>query len=144
MAGNQAIKSSTYAVLIGVYFLLIGPVILFRPEEVLKLTRAFADPRILLLVGIPFVMISVLVLVHPTSDRGVAELVVRILAVLTILKLAVFIWWPNSLDWTVNLVEKIPLAFFRCEALVVIPLGAWLTWWGAKTMHLSCQPGEDL
>ena len=57
-------KSSTYAVLIGVYFLLIGPVILFRPEEVLKLTRAFADPRILLLVGIPFVMISVLVLVH--------------------------------------------------------------------------------
>ena len=62
-------KSSTYTVLIGVYFLLIGPVILFRPEEVLKLTRAFADPRILLLVGIPFVMISVLVLVHPTNGR---------------------------------------------------------------------------
>ena len=136
-------KSSTYAVLIGVYFLLIGPVILFRPEEVLKLTRAFADPRILLLVGIPFVMISVLVLVHPTNGRGGAELLVRILAVLTILKLVVFIWWPNSLDWTLKLVEKLPLVFFRCEALVVIPLGGWLTWWGSKMMRLSSQPSKD-
>ena len=136
-------KSSTYAVLIGVYFLLIGPVILFRPEEVLKLTRAFADPRILLLVGIPFVMISVLVLVYPTSGRGGAELVVRILAVLTILKLVVFIWWPDSLSWTLNLVEKLPLAFFRCEALVVIPLGGWLIWWGAKAMRLPSQQATD-
>ena len=136
-------KSSTYAVLIGAYFLLIGPVILFRPEEVLKLTRAFADPRILLLVGIPFVMISVLVLVYPTSGRGGAELVVRILAVLTILKLVVFIWWPDSLSWTLNLVEKLPLAFFRCEALVVIPLGGWLIWWGAKAMRLPSQQATD-
>ena len=117
--------------------------ILFRPEEVLKLTRAFTDPRILLLVGIPFVMISVLVLVHPSSGRGGAELVVRILAVLTILKLVVFIWWPNSLDWTLKLVEKLPLVFFRCEALVVIPLGGWLTWWGSKMMRLSSQPSKD-
>jgi len=136
-------KSSTYAVLIGAYFLLIGPVILFRPEEVLKLTRAFADPRILLLVGIPFVMISVLVLVYPTSGRGGAELVVRILAVLTILKLLVFIWWPGSLAWTLKLAEKLPLAFFRCEALVVIPLGGWLIWWGAKVMRLPSQQATD-
>ena len=57
-------KSSTYAVLIGVYLLLIGPVILFRPAEILNIMRAFTDQRILLLVGTPFVMISVLVLVH--------------------------------------------------------------------------------
>ena len=136
-------KSSTYAVLIGVYFLLIGPVILFRPEEVLKLTRAFADPHILLLVGTPFVMISVLVLVHPTNGRGGAELVVRILAVLTIFKLVIFIWWPGSLDWTLNLVEKLPLTFFRCEAVVVIPLGGWLTWWGARTMRLPKRSGNE-
>jgi len=136
-------KSSTYAVLIGVYFLLIGPVILFRPEEVLKLTRAFADPRILLLVGIPFVMISVLVLVYPTSGRGGAELVVRILAVLTILKVVVFIWWPDSLSWTLKLVEGLPLAFFRCEALVITPLGGWLIWWGAKVMRLSSKQAID-
>jgi len=136
-------KSSTYAVLIGVYLLLIGPVILLRPEEALNLARSFTDQRILLLVGIPFVMISVLVLVQPSSSQGWTQWVLRLVAVLTILKIAVFLLWPDSFNWTLELVEKLPLNFYRCEGLAVIPLGAWLTWWGARTMRLSKRSGND-
>jgi len=136
-------KSSTYAVLLGVYLLLIGPVILLRPEEALNLARSFTDLRILLLVGIPFVMISVLVLVHPTSSRGKTELVIRLLAFGTILKLVIFLLWPESLNWTLQVLEKLPLNFYRCEGFAVIPLGGWLTWWGAKTIRLSNRPNND-
>ena len=136
-------KSSTYAVLIGVYLLLIGPVILLRPEEALNLARSFTDQRILLLVGIPFAMISVLVLVQPSSSQGWTQWVLRLVAVLTILKIVVFLLWPNSFNWTLELVEKLPLNFYRCEGLAVIPLGTWLTWWGARTMRLSKRSGNE-
>jgi len=136
-------KSSTYAVLIGVYLMLLGPLMLIWPQEILNAIRGLADHRILLLVGIPFVMISVLVLVHPVTIRSRGELLVRILASLTILKLVILIWWPDSLAWTMNLVDKIPLAFLRGEGLVVIPLGGWLIWWGAKAMRLPSQQATD-
>jgi hypothetical protein len=91
----------------------------------------------------PFVMISVLVLVHPTSTHSATELLLRILACLTILKLAVFIWCPGSLALTMKLVDAIPLVFFRGEGLVTIALGGWLIWWGAKVMRLPSQQATD-
>ena len=136
-------KSSTYAVLIGVYLVLLGPLLLLWPQESLNAIGKLADHRILLLVGMPFVMISVLVLVHPVTTRSGGERLVRILAILTILKLVIFIWCPGSLAWTMKLVDKIPLNVFRTEGLVAIPLGGWLIWWGAKTMRLASQKAID-
>ena len=136
-------KSSTYAVLLGVYMVLLGPLLLIWPRESLNAIGELADHRVLLLVGMPFVMISVLVLVHPVTTRSRGELLVRILAGLTILKLVIFIWCPSSLAWTMNLVDKIPLVFLRGEGLVVIPLGGWLIWWGAKAMRLPSQQATD-
>ena len=136
-------KSSTYAVLIGVYLMLLGPLLLIWPQESLHAIGGLADHHVLLLVGMPFVMISVLVLVHPVTIRSRGDLLVRILASLTILKLVIFIWFPGSLAWTMKLVDKVPLVFLRGEGLVVIPLGGWLIWWGAKAMRLPSQQATD-
>ncbi len=136
-------KASTYAVLIGVYLVVLGPLLLLWPKESLNAIGELADHRIVLLVGMPFVMISVLVLVHPVTTRNGGERLVRILAILTILKLVIFIWCPGSLAWTMKLVDKMPLAFVRGEGLVIIPLGGWLIWWGAKVMHRPSQKAID-
>jgi hypothetical protein len=136
-------KSSTYAVLIGVYMVLLGPLLLIWPAESVDALKGLTDHRFLLLVGMPFVMISVLVLLHPNSTHSGTELLLRILACLTILKLAVFIWCPGSLALTMKLVDAIPLVFFRGEGLVTIALGGWLIWWGAKVMRLPSQQATD-
>ena len=138
-------KSSTYAVLIGVYMMLLGPLLLIWPAESVDALKSLTDHRFLLLLGMPFVMISVsvLVLVHPVTTRSRGELLVRILAGLTILKLVIFIWCPGSLAWTMKLVDAIPLVFFRGEGLIIIALGGWLICWGAKVMRLPSQQATD-
>ena len=140
----MAIKSSTYAVLIGVYLLLLGPLLLLEPKATIETVGKLRNPGILLLVAIPFVMVSVLVLVHPRETRSRTELFLYVMAGLTILKLVAFIWFPGSLAWTMKLVDKFPPAVFQCEGLVLIPLGGWLIWWGRKTMHAAArQKGSE-
>ena len=45
-------KSSTYAVLIGAYLLLMGSLLLIWPEDIINVMRALTDQHNLLLVGV--------------------------------------------------------------------------------------------
>ncbi len=137
-------KASTFAVLIGVYMALLGPVLLIAPATVIEtLDLAMQDSFQMAIVLIVFAMISTLVLAHKPAGKSLAERIVRLLAWLTLIKVVVLFWVPALLEWSIRFMHKIPLPVLRIEGLIVSALGVWLIYWGTQAMRDSSEQSTD-
>jgi uncharacterized protein YjeT (DUF2065 family) len=131
-------KASTFAILIGVYLALLGPVLLIAPATVIEtLDVAMRDSFQMAIVLIGFAMISTLVLAHKPAGKSLPERLVRVLAWLTLIKVVVLFWVPALLEWSISFMHKIPLSLLRIEGLAATAIGFWLIYWGIRTMHHS-------
>ena len=137
-------KASTFAILIGVYTALLGPVLLIAPTTVIEtLDLAIRDSFQMAIVLIGFAMISTLVLAHKRAGKSLPERIVRWLAWLTLIKVVVLFWVPELLEWSIGFYHKIPLPVLRIEGLIASALGAWLIYWGTQAMRQSSEKSTD-
>ena len=137
-------KASTFAILIGVYIALLGPVLLIAPATVIEtLDLAMRDSIQMAIVLIVFAMVSTLVLAHKPVGKSLAEKIVRWIAWLTLIKVVVLFWVPALLEWSIGFYHKIPLPVLRIEGLLVSALGAWLIYWGTQVMRQSSEKSTD-
>ena len=137
-------KASTFAILIGVYIALLGPVLLIAPATIIEtLDLAMRNSFQTAIVLIGFAMISTLVLAHKPAGRSLAEKIVRWLAWLTLIKVVVLFWVPALLEWSIDFYHKIPLPVLRIEGLIASALGAWLIYWGTQAMRQSSEKSTD-
>jgi hypothetical protein len=142
--GDIRMKASTFAVLIGVYMALLGPVLLLAPATLIEtLDAAVQDSFQMAIVLIVFAMISTLVVAHKPVGKTLAERIVRWIAWLTLIKVVVLFWVPASLEWSIDFYHKIPLPALRIEGLVVSALGVWLIYWGTQVMRQSSVTPSD-
>ena len=137
-------KAATFAVLIGVYMALLGPVLLTDPTTFIEtLDVAVQDSFQMAIVLIVFAMVSTLVLAHKPVGKSLAEKIVRWIAWLTLLKVVVLFWVPALLEWSIGFYHKIPLPVLRIEGLIASALGAWLIYWGTQAMRQSSEKSTD-
>ena len=137
-------KASTFAILIGVYIALLGPVLLIAPATIIEtLDLAMRNSFQTAIVLIGFAMISTLVLAHKPAGRSLAEKIVRWIAWLTLIKVVVLFWVPALLEWSIGFYHKIPLPVLRIEGLIVSALGVWLIYWGTQAMRQSSEQSTD-
>jgi len=143
-SGDIRMKASTFAILIGVYIALLGPVLLIAPATIIEtLDLAMRNSFQTAIVLIGFAMISTLVLAHKPAGRSLAEKIVRWIAWLTLIKVVVLFWVPALLEWSIGFYHKIPLPVLRIEGLIVSALGVWLIYWGTQAMRQSSEQSTD-
>ena len=137
-------KVSTFAILIGVYMVLLGPVLLIAPATVLEtMDLAMRDSFQMAIVLIGFAMISTLVLARKPTGKSLPESIVRWLAWFTLIKVVVMFWIPSLLEWSISFMHKIPLPALRIEGFFASALGAWLIYWGTQAMRDSSEQSTD-
>ena len=137
-------KASTFAVLIGVYMALLGPVLLIAPATAIEtVALAMQDSFRMAIMLIGFAMISTLVLAHKPAGKSLPERIVRWLAWLTLIKVVVLFWVPALLEWSIGFYHKIPLPVLRIEGAIVSALGVWLIYWGTQAMRQSSVKSSD-
>lgn len=137
-------KTASYAIILGVYMALLGPVLLIAPTAVIATMEvAVQESFQVATVLIVFAMISTLVLVHKPVDKNLTERLVRVLAWLTLIKVVVLFWNPALLAWSIDFYHKIPLTALRIEGLLVSALGAWLIYWGTEAIRQSSETPSD-
>ncbi|MDE0737160.1 MAG: hypothetical protein OSB47_15160 [Pirellulaceae bacterium] len=129
-------KASTFAILIGVYLALLGPVLLIAPATIPEtMGAAMQDPFQMAVVFILFAMLSTLTLAHKPAGNGLPEKLVRLLAWLTLIKVVVLFWVPAARELSITYLHKVPLSLLRIEGLAATAIGSWLIYWGTQAMR---------
>lgn len=129
-------KASMFAILIGVYLALLGPVLLIAPATITETLRtAMQDPFQVSSVLILFAMFSALALANKPAGNGLPEKLVRLLAWLTLIKVVVLFWVPAARELSITYLHNFPLSLLRIEGLAVTAIGFWLIYWGTRTMR---------
>ena len=129
-------KASMFAILIGVYLALLGPVLLIAPATITEtMGTAMQDPFQMSIVLILFAMFSALVLANKPAGNGLPEKLVRLLAWLTLIKVVVLFWVPAARELSITYLQKVPLSLLRIEGLAATAIGFWLIYWGTQAMR---------
>ena len=137
-------KASTFAILIGVYLALLGPVLLIAPATITEtIGTAMQDPFQMAIGLILFAMFSTLALANKPAGNGRPEKLVRLLAWLTLVKVVLLFWVPALRELSITYMHKVPPSLLRIEGVVLSAIGPWLIYWGTQAMRDSSEKNTD-
>ncbi len=137
-------KASMFAILIGVYLALLGPVLLIAPATITEtMGTAMQDPFQMAVVLILVAMMSALVLAHKPTGSSLSEKLIRLLAWLTLIKVVLLFWVPALRELSITYMHKVPPSLLRIEGVVLSAIGPWLIYWGTQAMRDSSEKNTD-
>ena len=128
-------RASTYAILIAVWLMIVGPVCVLAPMAVLTtMASRPGDISLAGLVAAAWIVLSILVLARPRASELFVELIIRSIAWLIIGKCLFAICWPGLISWLLERYSEFP-GLVRCMGIINVLFGLWMFSLAGKLKH---------